>query len=249
MSAQYGELRPINSWDLLASLRHPSKFQRVSRVAFVTAATSLTGGQWNFARCLAVSCAGTLYIHFRGSCPLTEFCPLQNPLYVQVLRSFILAALLQGTTAAGVSQTLRRRYKEWNYGTFADGATSIFGSSAGRPSRWAIGPHCSCYFMFCNGEISIILFTCPFLFITLIRWPRVEIIQVADALTNLLTFSHSCLNVLSFGVVCITSTGALYSSFRTLYTNASVCAVFVLLTAKWLIYCRVAQNWHYFCTP
>jgi len=39
-----------------------SKFQRVSRLAFVTAATSLTGGQPNFARCLAVSWAVTLYI-------------------------------------------------------------------------------------------------------------------------------------------------------------------------------------------
>ena len=51
------------------------------------------------------------YIHFRGllqSCPLTEFCSVQNSLYVQVLRSPILAALLDGTPAAGVSQTLRR---------------------------------------------------------------------------------------------------------------------------------------------
>jgi len=32
---------------------------------FITAATSLSGGQPNFARCLAVSWAGTLYIHFR----------------------------------------------------------------------------------------------------------------------------------------------------------------------------------------
>jgi len=49
------------------------------------------------------------YIYtFGGSCPLTEFCPVQNSLYVQVLRSRILAALLHGTPAAGVSQTLRR---------------------------------------------------------------------------------------------------------------------------------------------
>jgi len=48
-----------------------------------------------------------IYI-FGGSCPLTEFCPVQNSLYVQVLRSPILAPLLQGTPAAGVSQTLRR---------------------------------------------------------------------------------------------------------------------------------------------
>ena len=42
-------------------------FQRVSRLAFVTAATSLTGGQPNFAQCLAVSWAATLYIHFSGA--------------------------------------------------------------------------------------------------------------------------------------------------------------------------------------
>ena len=39
----------------------PDKFQRVSRLGFVTAATSLNGSQPNFARCLAVSWAGTLY--------------------------------------------------------------------------------------------------------------------------------------------------------------------------------------------
>ena len=47
-----------------------------------------------------------IYI-FGGSCPLTEFCPVQNSLYVQVLPS-ILAALLHGTPAAVISQTLRR---------------------------------------------------------------------------------------------------------------------------------------------
>jgi len=37
---------------------------------------------------------------FGGSCPLTEFCRVQNSLYIQVLRSLILAALLHGTPAA-----------------------------------------------------------------------------------------------------------------------------------------------------
>jgi len=50
-----------------------SKFQRVSRIGFVTAPTSLNGGQLNFARWLAVSWAGTLYVHFRGSCPERNF--------------------------------------------------------------------------------------------------------------------------------------------------------------------------------
>jgi len=49
------------------------------------------------------------YMYISGvSCPLTEFCPVQNSLYVQVLRSLILPALLHGTPAADVSQTLRR---------------------------------------------------------------------------------------------------------------------------------------------
>jgi len=39
---------------------------------------------------------------------VTEFCEVQNSLCVQVLRSPILAALLHGTRAVGVSQTLRR---------------------------------------------------------------------------------------------------------------------------------------------
>jgi len=55
---------------------------------------------------------------------------VQNSLYVQVLRSPILAALLHGTPqrASGELRTLRRRvrYKEWNYRTFAEGATYIW---------------------------------------------------------------------------------------------------------------------------
>ena len=43
---------------------------------------------------------------FGGSCPLMEFCTVQNSLYVKVLRSLILAVLLHSTPAAGVSQTL-----------------------------------------------------------------------------------------------------------------------------------------------
>ena len=49
------------------------------------------------------------YIYIFGiSCPLTEFCHVQNSLCVQVMRSPILVALMHGSPAAGVSQTLRR---------------------------------------------------------------------------------------------------------------------------------------------
>ena len=51
---------------------------------------------------------GTLYIHFWGLLPLMEFCQVQNSLCIQVLHSPILAALLHGTQAVGVSQSLQR---------------------------------------------------------------------------------------------------------------------------------------------
>jgi len=53
------------------------------------------------------------YIHINtfsgggGSCPLREFCQVQNSLYVQVLHSTILTALLHATRVVGISQTLQ----------------------------------------------------------------------------------------------------------------------------------------------
>ena len=77
MSSQYGELRLTNYWDQLASLGHLSKFQRVSRLGFVTARTSLIGGQPNCAWCLP-SPGLVHFIYILGSsCPLTKFCHVQ----------------------------------------------------------------------------------------------------------------------------------------------------------------------------
>ena len=66
----------------------------------------------------------TIYTFLGAFAPLAEFCYVQNSLCVQVLHSPILAALQQGTPAAGVSQTAW--YKEWNYGSFAESATYIW---------------------------------------------------------------------------------------------------------------------------
>jgi len=46
---QHGELRPTSGWDLLATLGHPNKFQRVSRLGSVTARHSSSGRYPNFA--------------------------------------------------------------------------------------------------------------------------------------------------------------------------------------------------------
>ena len=141
MFSQYAELRPTNGWDRFACLGTPAIFLRISLLGFVTAATSLIGGQPNFARCLAVSWSGILCIHFRRLLPLTEFCPVENSLYVHVLRSPILAALLHGTPAAGVSQTLRRRSRN-GITELSRRAAPIFGRAA---ITLGIGPHSSFY--------------------------------------------------------------------------------------------------------
>jgi len=108
MSLQYGELRPTNGWDRLASLGHPSTFQRVSRLGFVTPPTCRSTKLCTvFSHLLGWY---TIYIYiFGASCSLTEFCQVQNSLCVQVLCSPILAALLHGTRGVRVSQTLLRR--------------------------------------------------------------------------------------------------------------------------------------------
>jgi len=125
MSSPYGEFRPTNGWDRLAGLGHPSKFQWVLRLGFVTAATSFTGGQPNFARCLAVSCAGTLCIHLRGLLLLDGvLLGAYFTLRPSLAFSHIFCITARHLTS-GRQPNFAAWYKEWNYGTFADGATYI----------------------------------------------------------------------------------------------------------------------------
>ena len=106
----------------MASLGHFNKFQLISRLGFVTAPTSLTGGQQNFARCLAVSWAGTLYIHFgapNGILPGAKF----------TLRPSLAFSYIGSVTARHSSNGRQPKfvswYKEWNYRIFTAGATCI----------------------------------------------------------------------------------------------------------------------------
>jgi len=119
MPSQYGERRPTSGWDRFGSLGHPSKFQRLSHLGFVTAPTSLTEGQSNFARCLAVYWAGTLHIHFRGLLPGAKF----------TLRPSLALSYIGSVTARHSSSERQPNfagwYKEWNYATFEEGATYI----------------------------------------------------------------------------------------------------------------------------
>ena len=76
-----------------------------------------------------------IYI-FRGSCPVTGFCYVQNSLCVQLLSYLILAVFLYGTPVVGVSQSLRRGRRNRGRHLY----------SAGRPSRTlGISPHSSSF--------------------------------------------------------------------------------------------------------
>jgi len=124
MSPQYGKLQPINGWDLLASLGRPSKFQPVLRHAFVTAATSLNGGQPNFARCLAVSWAGTLHT-FSGALAPDRILPRTIFTLRPSLAFFYIGSVTAQHSSSGRQPNFAVWYKECNYETFAEGATYI----------------------------------------------------------------------------------------------------------------------------
>jgi len=125
MSSHYGELRPTSGWNRFGCLWHPSEFQRLSSLGFVTAATSLTGGQPNFARCLAVSWAGTWYIHFRGLLPPGGILPgVKFTLRPSLAFSYI-GSVTARHSSSGREPIFAAWYKEWNYRTFAEGASHI----------------------------------------------------------------------------------------------------------------------------
>jgi len=105
---QYGKLRSTSGWDRFGSLGHPSKFQRVSRLEFVTAATSLTRGQPNFARCMAVSWAGTLYMHFRGLLPPDSISPRAKFTLRPSLAFSYIGSVTARHSSSGISETLQR---------------------------------------------------------------------------------------------------------------------------------------------
>ena len=99
------------------------KFQLVSHLGFVTEATSLTGGQSNFAQCLAISWAATLY--FGRLLPLDGISPCAK----FTLRPSFAFSCIGSVTARHSSSEHQPNfaawYKEWNYRTFAEGATYI----------------------------------------------------------------------------------------------------------------------------
>jgi len=164
-------------WHLFTSLGHHSRFQWVSHLAFFTVATLLTGGQPNFARCLAISCAGTLHI-FGGSCPLTEFFPSAK-FTLHTSKSCILLHWQRYCTALQqLASNFAAWYKEWNYGTLADGATYI------RLGGHHIGHRPTFYLLWPPYGIGQAIFSsCGFFFVFFLFFPRLFSAVTASVVT------------------------------------------------------------------
>ena len=125
----YGSLATEIDWRVWGTPAK-CKFQRLSRLGFVTAATSLNGSQPNFARCLgtlAISLAGRLFIHFRRLLPRHGILPGAK----FSLRPPSLALSYIGSVTARHSTSAREP-------NFAALSTRSHLYSAGRPSRWAL---------------------------------------------------------------------------------------------------------------
>jgi len=137
MFRQYGKLRPGSG--VCGTPANFNEFRVLPSLLQRRRSTDRPQPNHRYARCLAASCAGTLYIHFRWLLSLREFCQVQNSLYVQVLRSPILATLVHGTRIVGVSQTLRRRTRN-GITEVSQRAPPIFGTAA---ITLGIGPHSS----------------------------------------------------------------------------------------------------------
>ena len=125
----------------------PANFKGVSRLGFVTAPTLLNGRQPNFARCLAVSWAGTLYIHILGAlAPSQNFagCKIHfaSKSCVRLYWQRYCTALQQRASdkVCGVVQGMELRNFRRRRHLY----------SAGRPSRWASAHILVNYFNYCH---------------------------------------------------------------------------------------------------
>ena len=143
MSSQYGELRPTSSWNRFGSVvwGNPANFNQ-----FGFLASLLQWHRWMEAnQTLQDVWPSPELVHyvyiFRGSCPLTEFCQVQN--------SFSLSCL--GFVTAQYSSSGRQP-------DFAVLSRGCHLYSAGRPSRWALAHILVTHrllWLGCNVEFSV----------------------------------------------------------------------------------------------
>jgi len=105
---------------------HPSKFPQVLHLGFVTAVTLLNASQPKFARRLAVSWVGTLYIHSRGLLPRYG---------ILLGAKFTLRPSLALSYIGSVTEQHLSSGRQPNFAASSRGCHLY---SAGQPSCWAL---------------------------------------------------------------------------------------------------------------
>jgi len=137
MSAQYGELRPTNSRDRLASLGTPANFNGFRVLASLlhrrssTEVTQTSHDVWSSPAGLVHYTHGTL---FRTLAPNGILSGAKFTLRPSLAFSYIGSVNAQHSSS-GRQPNYAACDKEGNYGTFAPRLRHLY--SAGRPSRWA----------------------------------------------------------------------------------------------------------------
>jgi len=119
------------------------------RLGFVTAATSFTGDQPNFVRCLAVSRTGTLCIHFWGLLPSDGISPHAKFTLRPSLAFSYIGSVTARHSSSGVSQSLRRGTRN-GITELSLRAPPIFGWAA---ITLGIGPHSSLFIIFSHSNL------------------------------------------------------------------------------------------------
>jgi len=104
----------------------PAHFNGFRVLGFFTAAMSVNGSQPNFAQCLAITWAGTLYIHFGGLLPCNE---------ILAGAKFTLCPSLAFSYIGSITARHSSYGRQPNYVALSRGCHLY---SAGRPSRWAL---------------------------------------------------------------------------------------------------------------
>jgi len=137
----------------LASLEHPSKFQRASRLRFVAAPTLLNGGQPNFARCLTISWAATLYIHLWGLLSANGILTRATfALRPSLVFSYIDSVTVRHSSSARQPNFAACDKKGRKLGNFRSSfVPPIFRRAA---ITLIIGPHSSCKWNFFNMQVN-----------------------------------------------------------------------------------------------
>ena len=126
MCSQYGERRPTNGWDWLVGLGHPGRFNGLHILAsLLHRHRSVEVNQTLQDVCRLLGWY-TIYVNFGGLLPHNRILPSAKFALRPSLAFSYIGSVTGRHSSSGCQPDFAAWYKEWNYGTFAEGATYIW---------------------------------------------------------------------------------------------------------------------------